>query len=204
MTPATVQLFYGLLAIVGIAIIGTVVIWRGLATVSTAAAAGYASMAGTIRPMAYGLAWFVALLATMGSLYFSEVAGYTPCVLCWYQRIAMYPLVVILAIAAARRDAAGRWYAIALAGIGSLIAAYHVALEWIPSLDSGACDASAPCTYIWFRVFGVISLPTLALIAFGLILTLLLVRPPRDGDDLDPADDRAAIPVSHPDPRRTP
>jgi disulfide bond formation protein DsbB len=204
MTPATVQLFYGLLAIVGVAIIGVVVVWRGLATVSTGAAGGYASMARAIGPMAYGLTWFVALLATMGSLYFSEVAGYTPCVLCWYQRIAMYPLVVILAVAAARRDVGGRWYAIALAGIGALIAAYHVALEWIPSLDSGACDAAAPCTYIWFRVFGVISLPTLALIAFGLILTILLIRPARDGDDLDPEDGHAAIPAPDPDPRRTP
>jgi disulfide bond formation protein DsbB len=122
------------------------------------------------------LAWAVAFLATTGSLYFSEIAGYEPCLLCWYQRVAMYPQVVILAIVAARRDAGGRVYAAALAGIGALIAAYHVLLEWVPALESGACDPDNPCTLIWFRVFGVISLPTMALAAFLLILTLLTIR----------------------------
>ena len=126
-----------------------------------------------------------------GSLYVSEVGHLEPCTLCWYQRIAMYPLVVILAIGAARRERAAAWYGGALAGIGALIAAYHVALEWIPSLDSGACDASTPCTLVWFRVFGFISLPTLALTAFLLILTLLAVRlsaaAGHDPDQPDPA-----------------
>lgn len=188
MTPATVQLFYGILAIAGgFAVVG-ILVFRLAALASEGARSSYGSFARTLEPMAYGLAWFVALAATMGSLYFSEVAGYVPCTLCWYQRIAMYPQVVILAIAAAWRDPSGRRYARALAAIGAVIAAYHVALEWIPSLDSGACDASTPCTYVWFRVFGFISLPTLALVAFLLILTLLSVRAPRDADDGDDPD----------------
>ena len=60
--------------------------------------------------------------------------------------------------------------------IGALIAAYHVLLEWFPSLSSGACDPDNPCTLVWFRVFGFISLPTLALTAFLLILTLVTIR----------------------------
>jgi disulfide bond formation protein DsbB len=179
MTPATIQLFYGILALAAIAAIVGIVGLRVLAFASDGARDVYDDLAGTIEPMAYGLAFVVAIAATGGSLYFSEVAGYVPCTLCWYQRIAMYPLVPILAVAAARRDPGGRWYAIALAGIGAVIAAYHVALEWIPSLDSGACDVSAPCTFVWFRVFGFISLPTLALIAFLFILTLLTLRRPR-------------------------
>ena len=68
--------------------------------------------------------------------------------------------------------------AAALAGIGAVIAGYHVALEWIPSLDTGACAVATPCTYVWFRAFGVFSLPTLALTAFLLIVLLLRVRDP--------------------------
>ena len=117
------------------------------------------AISAALAPSAVPMALFVAIIATGGSLYFSEVAGYAPCVLCWYQRIAMYPLVVILGVAAIRRDRSGVPAAIVLAAIGALIAAYHVALEWIPALDTGACDAAAPCTVVWFRALGVFSLP---------------------------------------------
>jgi disulfide bond formation protein DsbB len=134
------------------------------------------------------MAFWVALLATVGSLYFSEIAHFEPCRLCWYQRIAMYPLVVILGIAAVRRDAGVGIYARALAAIGALIATYHVALEWIPALDTGACGTGPACSVIWFRVFDFISLPLLALVAFLLIFTLLSVRDP-DADGGDPGSD---------------
>ena len=75
-----------------------------------------------------------------GSLYFSEVAGLVPCVLCWYQRIAMYPLAILLTLAAVRGDQSFRPYAATLAAIGALIAAYHVALQRIPGLPSGSCS----------------------------------------------------------------
>jgi disulfide bond formation protein DsbB len=89
----------------------------------------------------------------------------------------MYPLVVILAVGAARRDRSAAVYASAVAAIGALVAAYHVALEWFPALDTGACDAVTPCTLVWFRMLGFISLPTLALTAFVLIIVLLWIRP---------------------------
>jgi disulfide bond formation protein DsbB len=127
-------------------------------------------------------AFVVAVLATVGSLYFSEVAHFEPCRLCWYQRIAMYPLVVILGIAAWRRDASVRRYAVPVAAIGALIATYHYALEWLPGLDSGVCSATTPCSIVWFRAFGFISLPYLALSAFLLILALLWLA----GDPGDP------------------
>jgi len=196
MNLATIELFFGILALVAFAAVVGINLLRGVGRVSSGAADAYASVARAIAPNAFAMAWFVALLATAGSLYFSEVAGFEPCRLCWYQRIAMYPLVVLLAIAAARRERAGALYAGGLAAMGAAIAAYHVALEWIPALDTGACDASSPCTLIWFRVFGFISLPTLALAAFLLILTVLSIRIPPDASGPAQAQDQ--------DPRRIP
>ncbi len=187
MSVALVQTFYAILALVGMVAIVVIIGLRLLAVVSDGARGAYDSVAAVVAPNALGLAWFVALLATAGSLYFSEAAGFTPCTLCWYQRIAMYPLVVVLAIGAVGRDRAVAWTAVALAGIGAVIAGYHVALEWIPSLDTGACAAATPCTFVWFRVFGFISLPTLALTAFLLILTLLAVHLADERSIDDPA-----------------
>lgn len=176
LTVELVERFYAILAIA--AIVGIVVVagLRVLAIKSDPALDAYAALARVIQPRANLAAWLVAVLATAGSLYFSEVAGFAPCTLCWYQRIAMYPLVVILGLAAWRRDAGAWIYVAALAAIGAVIAAYHVVLEWFPGLSSGACDPDNPCTLVWFRAFGVFSLPTLALTAFLLILTLITLR----------------------------
>ena len=176
MTTETVQLFYGLLALVAWALILGLNGLRLAGAVSEGGREAAADVTEALAPYALWLAFVVALLATAGSLYFSEVARYEPCLLCWYQRIAMYPLVVILGLAAWRRDGGAWIYAAALATIGALISAYHVLLEWFPNLSSGACDPDNPCTLVWFRVFGVFSLPTLALTAFLLILTLVSFR----------------------------
>jgi disulfide bond formation protein DsbB len=125
-------------------------------------------------PVALHLALGVALVATLGSLYLSEIANFPPCRLCWYQRIAMYPLVPVLAMAIWRRDAGVRFYAIPLAVIGGLISTYHVVLERFPTLESGVCEAANPCTLIWVRRFGYLTIPTMALSAFALIAVLLL------------------------------
>jgi disulfide bond formation protein DsbB len=120
-------------------------------------------------------ATLVAAIAMAGSLYFSEVVHFIPCELCWYQRIATYPLVLLLGIAAARRDLGIRPYVIALSLIGALISAYHVVIQRIPSLSTGACSVDAPCTAINLEVFGFVTIPFLALAAFLLIAALLLV-----------------------------
>jgi disulfide bond formation protein DsbB len=186
MDVTTVTLIYGVLALVGI----LTILWFALMFVashlSESVGISYASLRRRLSPLAITGAWGVATLAAAGSLYFSEVANYTPCTLCWYQRIAMYPLVLILAIAAARRDIGIRLYAIPLAAIGLGISAYHYLLEWFPELNAGVCHAGIPCTQVWFRQFGFVSLPLLALVAFGLVITLLLI-PTRDagsGEDL--------------------
>ena len=114
----------------------------------------------------------VADTAMVGSLYFSEVGHLTPCLFCWYQRCTMYPLAVILPIAAVRRDDGVRPYALALAIIGALLSSYHYALEWIHSLDTGACSATVPCTFVYFRQFGFMSLSFMALAGFLFLITL--------------------------------
>ena len=117
----------------------------------------------------------VALIATSGSLYFSEIAHLVPCSLCWYQRIAMYPLLLVLGVAAVRSDA-GVWrYALPLALVGLLVALYHVSIEWMPALDLGVCTSGVPCSVRYFAVFGFISIATMSAAAFFLISSLMLV-----------------------------
>jgi disulfide bond formation protein DsbB len=128
------------------------------------------------------LAAVVAIGATVGSLYFSEVAGFVPCRLCWFQRIAMYPLAPILLVAAARRDLSVGWYVLPLAVIGAGVAGYHSLIEWRPSLEGGACSAFGPsCADIWFREFGFVTLAFMALVGFLsiIVFTMLAVRPRR-------------------------
>ena len=119
-------------------------------------------------------AWVVAILATAGSLYFSEVAGFVPCTLCWYQRIAMYPLVVILGLAASRRDdrVAGRGRGPRAASVRSSPRTTSRS-SGSPRSTRALCDRDRPCTSSGSASFGFISLPTLALIAFLLIIALL-------------------------------
>ena len=139
--------------------------------------------ASIVEPFAHAalpLAWIVALVSTLGSLYFSEVADFLPCTLCWYQRICMYPLALILGIAAFRRDRNVRFYAVPLAVIGFAIALYHYLLEWIPDLDAGACSVTIPCDFVWFRAFGFVSIPFMALSGFAFIIVSLLLRPQED------------------------
>ena len=120
-------------------------------------------------------AWGIALVATLGSLYFSEVADFIPCRLCWFQRIAMYPLAVLLLVAALRRDLRGAFlYGIWFPLVGAGVAIYHLYIENNPSAESGSCKVGgAPCSTKWIEEFGYVTIPTLALTAFLLIAVLL-------------------------------
>ena len=171
----TVQLFVGLLTITAALGAIAVVVLRLLAAAGNDSAARLGS---GISDSGVWLAWIVAVGATVGSLYFSEVADFTPCRFCWFQRIAMYPLAVILLVGALRKDPNVRWYAAPLAIIGAMISGWHSLIEWRPSLDNGECEFQGPsCTFVWFREFG-FSLANMALIGFLTILILLLVRFP--------------------------
>ena len=126
------------------------------------------------------LAWLQALVATVGSLYFSEVMGYVPCNMCWYQRILMYPLVAVFTVSLLKRDGMAKRYGLPLAVFGLAIAIFHnlVYYNVIAEGQIGICLASVPCTTRWFEWFGFISIPQLSLIAFTVItVSLLLMRP---------------------------
>jgi disulfide bond formation protein DsbB len=145
------------------------------------------------------LAFLVAATATAGSLYFSEVAHFVPCRLCWFQRIAMYPLSVILLVGAIRRDPAVRWYAGPLAAVGAAVAAYHTLIERRPELDTGACELFGPsCTDVWFEECGFVTLATMSLVGFLTILLLMFVRFPATLDVDPPSTPRAPAPLDAP------
>ena len=133
-----------------------------------------ASLAGCERHV-IGWAWGIASIATAGSLYFSEIVGFVPCPFCWYQRFAMYPLVVVLGLGLVRPQARIWRFALPLPVIGLAIAAYHVALQFQPTLDLVPCEGGVPCSGRYVAVFGVISIPAMAGAAFLMIATLLLL-----------------------------
>jgi disulfide bond formation protein DsbB len=120
--------------------------------------------------------------ATAGSLYFSEVAHYIPCRLCWFQRVAMYPIGVLALVGLLRRDRAARWYVVPFAAVGLPISVYHYMIEWKPGLDTGGCALFGPaCTDIWFRTFGFATLAFMAMCGFAAVLAVNLIAPnPRE------------------------
>ncbi len=116
------------------------------------------------------LAWIQSLIATLGSLYFSEVAHFTPCKLCWYQRILMYPLVLILAVGVSKKDKKIYNYVLPLSIVGWFIALYHNLLYYhVISETLAPCTNDVPCTTKFFAWFGFITIPLLSLIAFSVI-----------------------------------
>lgn len=177
MSTDQVSLFLALLAVIAeLLALGLVVV--GVARLVRPGAEWPTAVLDAVRPVALPLAGAIAITATLGSLYFSEVADFPPCRLCWYQRIGMYPLALILPIAAWRRDAGVRWYAIPTAVIGGAISIYHVVVERFPSLET-ACDVTNPCSIIWVERFGYLTIPAMALSGFVAIVALLLtVREP--------------------------
>lgn len=122
------------------------------------------------------LAWAVSVVATASALFIGEVMGMTPCVLCWYQRIAMFPLVLILGIACYSEDRRGAVYALPLALVGVLLAGYHTLLvaDLIPKAWT-ACSAGVPCAGQALEILGGLPIPWLSLAAFVLIAGLLII-----------------------------
>ncbi len=153
MSTAQVSDFFAVLAL------GSLVI--GCSTLAGVFLPGSAARARQLQPGLLPLALAIAAAATAGSLYYSEVAGYPPCEMCWYQRICMYSLVAVLAVALARRDARGGWYALPLAVAGLGLSVYHYQLQMFPDQGS-ACDVAAPCTYQWVDSLGFVSIPFMA------------------------------------------
>ncbi len=130
-----------------------------------------------VRPRTLvALAWSVAVVATAGSLYFSEVMGLIPCKLCWVQRIFMYPLTVFLAVAYLRQERRVDQYVLPLAVPGAATSLYHYLLQKVPALrPASATCGPVPCTDVYFNWFGFVTIPFLALTAFVLITAAMLL-----------------------------
>ncbi|WP_201715339.1 disulfide oxidoreductase [Rossellomorea arthrocnemi] len=116
------------------------------------------------------LAWASSLIATMGSLYFSEIMKYEPCELCWYQRILMYPMVILLGVAYVRKDFQVALYSTIFSGIGLLISIYHYSIQKVTFLtESAPACGRVPCTGEYINLFGFVTIPFLALTGFTII-----------------------------------
>jgi disulfide bond formation protein DsbB len=120
------------------------------------------------------LAWLATMASTLGALFFSEVMGMEPCVLCWYQRIAMFPLVIVLAIGVYRQDIDSAIYAFPLAVAGWLAAGYHWLLYsgFVPK-DLQPCGRGPSCAEVDLRLAGFLTIPLVSLLAFSLVIILL-------------------------------
>jgi len=120
--------------------------------------------------------WILATVATLGSLFFSEIMGLKPCVLCWYQRIFMYPLVFILLVGMYPLDKQVVRYAFPLAAMGWLFAVYHylVYSGFIPE-SMQPCDKDASCSEINLELFGFITIPMLSILSYTAIMAILII-----------------------------
>jgi disulfide bond formation protein DsbB len=128
-------------------------------------------------PYAIYAAFAGALVATCGSLFLSEVLHLPPCVLCWYQRICMYPLVVILGVGILRKDTKLYQYVLPLATIGWIIALYHSLLQWKIIPDKLApCVQGISCTTVQVHLLGFITIPFMSFVAFTVIIALMLIE----------------------------
>lgn len=130
-------------------------------------------------------AWVVSLIATLGSLYFSEVMKFIPCDLCWFQRIFMYPQVILLGLAAIRKEYGIARYSLTLSVIGGTISLYHYLLQKVSFFqDHAIACGRIPCTGQYINWLGFITIPFLALTAFLIIsiLSTIIIQTLKEGE----------------------
>jgi len=154
------------LAVAGL-VAGVVLLWAA-ARFSPSAAAAQTRLVGMLGNQSLWLAWLVAVAATVGSLYYSEAAHFEPCSLCWYQRIAMYPLVVILLVGAITRDRFVTRYALPLTAAGAILAVYNYLVQLFPGIEV-ACSTTVSCSTVDVEAFGWLTMPLMSLVSFAAI-----------------------------------
>jgi disulfide bond formation protein DsbB len=167
--------------IVALAVLGVVgqVLAGALIVIALAAAAGWRGPLRSLRSALWGYelwaAFVVAAIATGGSLFFSEIAHFVPCELCWFQRVCMYPLSIVTLLAALAGDHRVARYLLPLPIVGAGVSIYHVLIEEGVVAQAKACEISAPggCATKWINEFGYMTIPTLTLTAFVLLIGLL-------------------------------
>lgn len=165
----TIESLTSVLALIAAAGAVLLVVARSLASRVPIAARLGAAVIAVRTPLTFA----IGAVSTLGSLYFSEVADYVPCRLCWFQRIAMYPIALVAFVALIRRDRGARWYLVPMAAIGALIAGYHYLIERGVLTDSEACALFGPsCADVWFEEFGFVTLAFMALAGFVAVIAL--------------------------------
>lgn len=125
------------------------------------------------------LIWTQSLLAVFGSLFYSEVMGYIPCELCWFQRILMYPLIIIYGAALMKKNIDIAFAGLILSGIGIVVAIYHYSLQKVALLqDTAGFCGEVPCTLQYINYFGFVTIPFLSFVAFTVIFIghLILIK----------------------------
>ena len=168
--------FFLVLTLVADAVVVVGLVLGVAALLSRRARAFAVDVARFVGPQAVLVAWIVAIVTTLGSLYYSEHAGYLPCELCWYQRILMYPLVIVLGVGWLRRDAKVWMTAAPFVVLGAPLSLYHWLVERVPSFaESSSCSIVAPCTAPYFEKLGFVTLAWMCLSSFLLIGTLLVL-----------------------------
>jgi hypothetical protein len=166
--------FTSLTIVANVAFVSLVLVWIAALVPGGRGISGW--VVSVVGPRARPLALLVAATAMLGSLYYSEIAGFLPCELCWFQRICMYPLAIVLAVGVVRRDRAAFWYAAPFVAIGASVALYHWLIERVPSLaDSSSCSAFVPCTVPYFQELGYVTLAFMSMSAFLLVGALLVL-----------------------------
>lgn len=181
MNTEAVQIFSAVLAVVVLA--------TGVLTLAGLVLESRMTWAASwVRAMDDIALWAISAVTTgtmLGSLYFSEVASLAPCELCWYQRIGVYPIAIMSWVALVRRDRklGPYWIALSLAGIA--VSIYHYLLEWFPEMKSSVCSVDVPCTTVWFREFGFVTLAFMAGCAFIFVIamSLVMMNNPSDGEE---------------------
>src|SRR5579859_2608629 len=185
-TPSTARVTIVTLAVLGVVgqVLGALLILIGVL-----AFAGVRGPLQTVRRLIWGYelwaAFVVAAIATGGSLFFSEIAHFVPCELCWFQRISMYPLSIITLLAALAGDHRVARYLLPLPVVGAGISVYHLLVENGVVAQAKECLASAPggCATKWINEFGWMTIPTLALTAFVLLIGFLALAATGGADD---------------------
>ena len=132
-----------------------------------------------IRKYALLFAFLISLVATLGSLFYSQIAGFTPCELCWLQRIFMYPLVILLGLALIKKDSHITDYALSLSVIGGLISLYHNYMYYYNSGLNVFCilgGKGTSCIKRYVFEFGYVTIPLMAFTAFSLIIIFLIFQ----------------------------
>ena len=162
----TITLFFALLSGLSALIAAAIMV--------SAVSADRLGVIAALRPVSVEIAAAVAVTATLGSLYLSEVQGYDPCRLCWVQRAFMYPAAIVLVIALVTRSRFPIWVAAGLAAIGLPVALFH-RYEQAAGEVGGLCDQANPCSSRWVEEFGFVTIPTMAAAGFVAIVALCLV-----------------------------